>query len=114
MDAVTARLVAIRSDAAPRLDMRTPVLGSLGDRTDYNPSAPAFARGHERRSPTRFPGWGFATIKGQRPTLPPGLPDSTIGAGGLNFSVRNGKRCFPSASATPIQDDNRTRRWDSH
>ena len=30
---------------------------------------------------------------GQRPTLPPGLPGSTIGAGGLNFSVRNGKRC---------------------
>ena len=40
-------------------------------------------------------------IKGQRPTLPPGLPGSTIGAGGLNFSVRNGKRCFPSAIATP-------------
>ena len=25
---------------------------------------------------------------------------STIGAGGLNFSVRNGKRCFPTAIAT--------------
>jgi hypothetical protein len=36
----------------------------------------------------------------RRPTLPPGLPCSTIGAGGLNFSVRNGKRCFPSANAT--------------
>ena len=38
---------------------------------------------------------------GQLPTLPPGCPGSTIGAGGLNFSVRNGKRCDPSAIATP-------------
>ena len=36
---------------------------------------------------------------GRRPTLPPGFPGSTIGAGGLNFSVRNGKRCSPSAIA---------------
>ena len=27
-------------------------------------------------------------------------PCSTIGAGGLNFSVRDGKRCCPSAIAT--------------
>ena len=33
----------------------------------------------------------------RRPTLPGGCPPSTIGAGGLNFSVRNGKRCFPAA-----------------
>ncbi len=36
----------------------------------------------------------------QRPTLPPGDPSSTIGAGGLNCSVRNGKRCCPSAIVT--------------
>jgi len=36
----------------------------------------------------------------RRPTLPRGRPRSTIGAGGLNFSVRNGKRCDPSAKAT--------------
>ena len=36
----------------------------------------------------------------RRPTLPPGDPSSTIGAGGLNYSVRNGKRCFPSAMTT--------------
>ena len=35
----------------------------------------------------------------RRPTLPRGRPRSTIGAGGLNFSVRNGKRCDPSAMA---------------
>ena len=40
----------------------------------------------------------------QRPTLPPGDPGSTIGAGGLNCSVRNGKRCFPSAKATGKSD----------
>jgi hypothetical protein len=31
------------------------------------------------------------------PTLPGGCPPSTIGASRLNFSVRNGKRCFPAA-----------------
>ena len=37
---------------------------------------------------------------GRRPTLPRSLPRSTIGAGGLNFSVRNGKRCIPAAIVT--------------
>ena len=36
----------------------------------------------------------------RRPTLPQGLPSSTIGAGGLNYCVRNGNRCDPSAIAT--------------
>src|SRR5437667_4900702 len=36
----------------------------------------------------------------RRPTLPGSCPPSTIGAEGLNFSVRNGKRCFPLAIAT--------------
>src|SRR3990170_2703542 len=36
----------------------------------------------------------------QRPTLPPGCPDSTIGAGGLNGRVRNGNGCGPSAMVT--------------
>jgi hypothetical protein len=36
----------------------------------------------------------------QRPTLPPSHPGSTIGAGGLNFRVRDGTGCFPSAMAT--------------
>src|SRR5690606_14713546 len=34
------------------------------------------------------------------PTLPPGCPGSTIGAGGLNGRVRNGNGCFPSAIRT--------------
>ena len=36
----------------------------------------------------------------RRPTLPGPCEPSTIGAEGLNFSVRNGKRCFPLAKAT--------------
>ena len=36
----------------------------------------------------------------RRPTLPGGLPPSTIGAGGLNCRVRNGNGCFPAAMAT--------------
>ena len=38
----------------------------------------------------------------RRPTLPGSLPPSTIGAGGLNFRVRNGNGCDPTAMATEI------------
>ena len=38
----------------------------------------------------------------RRPTLPGGCPPSTIGASGLNFSVRNGKRCTPAAMTAEI------------
>src|SRR6266487_1484198 len=36
------------------------------------------------------------------PTLPGGCPPSTIGASRLNFSVRNGKRCFPAAMTAEV------------
>jgi hypothetical protein len=36
----------------------------------------------------------------RRPTLPGDLSPSTIGAGGLNFRVRNGNGCDPAAMAT--------------
>ena len=39
----------------------------------------------------------FVGIIRRRPTLPGACAPSTIGAGGLNFSVRNGKRCTPDA-----------------
>src|SRR6266511_1840264 len=42
----------------------------------------------------------FWLVSRRRPTLPPGFPGSTIGAGGLNFRVRNGTGCFPSAMTT--------------
>ena len=47
----------------------------------------------------RRPGKGKSKIR-RLPTLPGGLPPSTIGAGGLNYCVRNGNRCDPSAIAT--------------
>ena len=57
----------------------------------FNPSTLSF--------PIKKPAHSGQIIR-QRPTLPQGFPSSTIGAGGLNFSVRNGKRCYPSAIAT--------------
>jgi hypothetical protein len=54
------------------------------------------------------------TLNRRRPTLPGPCEPSTIGAVGLNFSVRNGKRCFPHAKATgnlreiPAAPQNRT------
>src|SRR5256885_2449251 len=45
-------------------------------------------------------GGPFRTMSRRRPTLPPSHPGSTIGAGGLNFRVRDGTGCFPSAIAT--------------
>src|SRR5204863_1537816 len=42
------------------------------------------------------------------PTLPGDCSPSTIGASGLNFSVRNGKRCTPAAMTA---ESCRTRRF---
>ena len=67
--------------------------------------------------PVRGPGWprveatrpkreqppvtgGCSVRNRQRPTLPGRIHPSTIGAAGLNFCVRNGNRCDPSAIAT--------------
>ena len=44
----------------------------------------------------------FAGRNGRRPTLPGACAPSTIGAGGLNFSVRNGKRCIPAAMTAQL------------
>src|SRR5439155_24078133 len=51
------------------------------------------------------PGGGFVSKNRRRPTLPGGCPPSTIGAEGLNGSVRNGKRCFPLAMTTEKRRD---------
>ena len=61
----------------------------------------ALHRRAARRPTTKGPPLGDPFKKNRRrPTLPGGCPPSTIGAGGLNFSVRNGKRCFPAAMTT--------------
>ncbi len=55
----------------------------------------------ERTKPPRAEALrGFREKSRRRPTLPGGLPPSTIGAGGLNCRVRNGNGCFPAAMAT--------------
>ncbi len=57
--------------------------------------------GPERTKPPRAEAQrGFREKSRRRPTLPGGLPPSTIGAGGLNCRVRNGNGCFPAAMAT--------------
>ena len=42
----------------------------------------------------------FGVAAWQRPTLPGAPAPSTIGAGGLNFRVRNGNGWIPSAITT--------------
>jgi hypothetical protein len=53
--------------------------------------------------------YGETPTKGQKKWAttysPTGRPRSTIGAGGLNFSVRNGKRCIPAAIVTLNKKD---------
>ena len=53
-----------------------------------------------RIRPATYSVAGRTTKNRRRPTLPGGCPPSTIGAEGLNCSVRNGKRCLPLAKAT--------------
>ena len=54
----------------------------------------------KKRKPQRVR-WGFRIIKSRRrPTLPRRCQRSTIGAGGLNFRVRDGNGCDPSATVT--------------
>ncbi len=67
-------------------------------------ASPPEARSSSAKNPRRKHdgGSGFR----QRPTLPGELPPSTIGAGRLNFRVRNGNGCGPAAITTgdlPVQ-----------
>jgi hypothetical protein len=52
------------------------------------------------RTTTSRPSGRLVRRNRRRPTLPGPCEPSTIGAVGLNCSVRNGKRCFPHAIAT--------------
>src|SRR5947208_4302983 len=57
--------------------------------------------GNDSGKRTKGPGepGPFSNVSRRRPTLPPRYQGSTIGAGGLNFRVRNGTGCLPSAMA---------------
>src|SRR3954467_7644418 len=78
--------------------------------TAAEPAAPApRPRDPERNRPRKATSRPKAAhqINRRRPTLPGPFKPSTIGAEGLNFSVRNGKRCFPLAIATESFRDDR-------
>ncbi len=51
-----------------------------------------------KKAPGKTP--GLCCLIRRRPTLPHRCQCSTIGAGGLNFRVRDGNGCDPSARAT--------------
>src|SRR5215211_4264897 len=81
--------------------------GALPGAPDFNASRAAPHRVARvrcrRRGPsttTSRPGGRLVKKNRRRPTLPGPCEPSTIGAVGLNCSVRNGKRCFPHAIAT--------------
>ena len=75
---------------------------------------PREQRGAKALNATSRPKAARLTLNRRRPTLPGPCEPSTIGAERLNFSVRNGKRCFPLAKATgnlreiPAAPQNRT------
>ena len=79
-------------------------LGGASGRPDAprRPGAPAPGdRSHATTRTSRPLGRLVVRLKNRRrPTLPGPRRPSTIGAVGLNCSVRNGKRCFPHAKAT--------------
>ena len=98
-----------RSSAPARAARRVALPGSASRRADFRSAVERYAptARHPARPPERSrPRGGFVEVKDRRrPTLPGSCPPSTIGAEGLNGSVRNGKRCFPLAMAT----ENRSR-----
>ena len=59
----------------------------------------SFSTAKTTKPPTASAIGGASKIR-RRPTLPGGFPPSTIGAGGLNFRVRDGIGWDPSAMVT--------------
>src|SRR5207253_10666244 len=92
---VTARVAWL----CGRLDQPFPsrAEGRGGTAVDSKPSW--FENGTRKRSKGPVVGALRSRMSRQRPTLPPRYQGSTIGAGGLNFRVRNGTGCLPSAMA---------------
>src|SRR5436305_4144060 len=65
---------------------------------------PAFAAAVAKSTRAALSG-GLRERNRRRPTLPGGCPPSTIGPGELNFSVRNGKRCFPAGMTAELSKE---------
>ncbi len=86
-------------------------LGPAGADVPHAPAArservaAAFARALRRRGERRNEAASrrpVGKLIRRRPTLPGACAPSTIGAGGLNFSVRNGKRYSPAAMTAEL------------
>lgn len=97
---------------APPREVAVEGRGCLPDREEeggatgreYPLLAPHSPESRARRDKTPAPSAGVLSEQfRQRPTLPGSLPPSTIGAGGLNFRVRDGNGCGPTAMATGNQ-----------
>src|SRR3989441_6468669 len=72
------------------------------------------SRGRPKSEEARRRSCGLLILSRRCPTLPRRCQRSTIGAGGLNFRVRNGNGCDPSAmvAGKPYQSAaNYTRTW---
>jgi hypothetical protein len=101
-----------RAGRERRLDAGTATTGSslgrgrdrrarAGARRSTRCAASSAPRTTGTTTTTSRPSWTARESKDRRrPTLPGPCGPSTIGAVGLNGSVRNGKRCFPHAIAT--------------
>ncbi len=84
-----------KAGRADHAEKEGPRQHATGPSTDLRPSIP------KRATPPSgtLGGVGFEKIR-RRPTLPGGYPPSTIGAGRLNFRVRDGNGCDSAAMAT--------------
>ena len=105
----TGRASERRGDRRRSDGPTTPALVAVGHRVGYRATVEAgsgpLVGGPRRNRPQnaleRGPGAPLAAFEiRRRPTLPGTLVPSTIGAGGLNFRVRNGNGCGPAAIAT--------------
>ncbi len=77
-----------------------PAIGSCPP-PDCHPAGPTDSAGWQaRRSPAPVDAGLRQRLFRRRPTLPGGNPPSTIGAGRLNFRVREGNGCDSAAMAT--------------
>ena len=78
--------------------------GPLGPEVgaDSSPSTPLRQEKHDRvKNTASLTEVRLACVRNRRrPTLPGRIQPSTIGAGGLNFRVRNGNGCISAAKAT--------------
>jgi hypothetical protein len=96
-----AALLADRVFGAPALAPRGPAARPLPEAmsSSISPLHPRLSR--TRKGPCRPPRHGpLQQLSRRRPTLPGSCPPSTIGAGGLNFRVRDGNGCGPTAMVT--------------